>query len=364
MRLATVAGIPVYIAPSSIVVAVVIAVLYAPRVRSEVPSLGDAAILVAGVFAVLLYASVLLHELAHALVSLRTGLAVRRMRLDLLGGFTETVGESRTPGRQALISAVGPATNLVLAVVGIAVLRVVPDGTVVEVLVEMLTIANLLVGIFNLLPGLPLDGGRVLAAAVWRVRGDRHSGTVVAAWAGRVIAVLLVAVTLGLPLLTGSRPTATGALFSVLIAWFVWAGASQALLQAQVRRRLPRLVAGALARPAIGVPAGTPLSEALRRLADARARGLVVVDAAGRPVALADEAAVTATPLERRPWLTVDAVSRRVDPGLILAADLAGEPLVAAIAAAPATEYLVVGPDGTPVGVLATADVERAAARR
>jgi len=360
----TVAGIPVYVAPSSLVVALVIAVIFGPRVERELPGIGSGwALLVAGVFAVLLYASVLLHELAHSLVALRSGLPVLRIRLDLLGGFSETAGEPRTPGRQALIAAVGPLTNLALAGLGVLAVRSTERDTVLGVLLLELTIANVLVGVFNLLPGLPLDGGRVVAAGVWRVTGSADSGTRLAAYGGRAVAVALLAVTFVLPLALGRQPSLTGAVFGTLVGLFIWTGAGQALRVTRLRQRLPRLVAGPLARASVAVSGDTPLAEALRRQAEVGARSIVVVDSVGAPVGIVEAASVVATPVERRAWVDVASVARRLGDGLVLPFDLSGERLISALRAEPAGEYLVVGPDGSLVGVLATSDVERELAR-
>ena len=129
---------------------------------------------------------------------------------------------------------------------------------------------------------------------------------------------------------------------------------------AQVRQRLPALTARGLARRAIPVPATMPVAEAVRRIAEAGARAAVVVDVDDRPVAIVSEAAVSATPPERRPWITAGEVSRRLDPALVLGWDMQGEDLVNAMAGNPATEYLVVDAEGKPYGVLSSADVERA----
>jgi len=145
-----------------------------------------------------------------------------------------------------------------------------------------------------------------------------------------------------------------------LIAAFVWMGAGAAVQGARLRERLPGLQARTLTHRAIPVAGYVPLAEALRRASEAGARGLVVVDGTGRPLGLVSEAAVTATPEQRRPWIDVGTLSRSLEPGLVLGSELAGEDLVRAMQATPASEYLVLGPDGGVYGVLAASDVERA----
>jgi CBS domain-containing protein len=224
-------------------------------------------------------------------------------------------------------------------------------------------LSNLLVGVFNLLPGLPLDGGRVVSAAVWRATGRRHTGTVVAGWFGRGVAVAL----LGLPFLVAVMRARDVSLVDVvwaaLLGAFIWVGASAAILQGTVQQRLPRVSARSLTRRAVPVAVDVPLAEALRRAELAGAGGLVVVDGAGSPIGLVSEQAVQGVPVERRPWVSVGDLSRRLDSDLTLQADLSGEQLVEAITARPATEYLVVEANGDVFGMLATADVERALTR-
>jgi CBS domain-containing protein len=107
------------------------------------------------------------------------------------------------------------------------------------------------------------------------------------------------------------------------------------------------------------VTAETPLSEALRQAAEQRAGALVVVDHDGRPLAIVNEAAVQATPEHRRPWVNVGSLAKTLEPQMVLAAGLTGEPLIDAMREAPGSEYLLVEDGGEIYGVLSTADVNR-----
>ena len=119
-------------------------------------------------------------------------------------------------------------------------------------------------------------------------------------------------------------------------------------------------MARALARRTLAVPGELPLAEAVRRAQDAHAGGIVTVTSSGAPVGLVNEAALLATPEDRRPWLPTSTVARELADGLSLPADISGEELVQAITRTPATEYLLVEPDGSVYGVLTTADVDKA----
>ncbi|HEX2497966.1 MAG TPA: hypothetical protein VHO00_04145 [Actinomycetes bacterium] len=165
-----------------------------------------------------------------------------------------------------------------------------------------------------------------------------------------------------LPFLVAGRggPSVINVVWCTLIAMFIWFGATATIQHVRLRERLPSLDIRRLTRRAIPVAADLPLAEALRRAYVAGARGMVVVDPLGRPTGLVDEAAASATPEHRRPWVSVAAVARSLRPGMTLTVDLTGEDMVRAIQTTPAREYLVVERTGEIVGVLATADVERA----
>src|SRR5262252_10792427 len=256
MRIGKPFGIPVFISPYWFLIAGLFVFLYARGLVRSVPD--QARYPVAAAFVVLLYASVLVHELSHSVVARGFGLPVRRILLYPLGGFSEIEREPPTPGREFLVSAAGPALSLVLAGIGFGLDRLFHPVGVSGALLSQLVVANLLVGIFNMLPGLPLDGGRMLRAGVWKLTGRPGSGTVTAAWAGRRLAVAVLLVPLALFLQTGSQVQVFDALWLAVIAAFMWSGAGQALRATRVRERLPGLQARALARRAIPIPASLP----------------------------------------------------------------------------------------------------------
>jgi Zn-dependent protease len=357
-------GVPVYVTPTWFLVAALITFGFAGTVERRIAGIGDWKYGVSLAFAVLLYLSVLIHELSHTVVALRSGLPVRRISLYLLGGVSEIERPSPTPGKEAGIAVAGPLVSLALGAVAFGASELLEPGTVGRLLAQALTYSNVVVGVFNLLPGLPLDGGRVLSAAVWKATGKRHTGAVVAAWFGRGVAVVVLMVPVLLAAASGRDPNLVDIVWGALLASFIWVGASQSLQSAQVQRRIPGLSARSLTRRAIPVPFDTPLAEALRRLTESGARGLVVVSADGTPVGIVNEAAVRATPEHRRPWVPVGDFSRRIQPDHVVVATLAGEALVAALTRTPSTEYLVVEPNGDIFGVLAAEDVERAVASR
>ncbi|MGW0797887.1 site-2 protease family protein [Streptomyces sp. NPDC002692] len=362
-------GVPVYVAPSWFLVAALITWVFGGQLDRVLPELGALRYLVSLFFAVAFYASVLVHELAHTVAALRFKLPVRRIQLQFFGGVSEIEKEAETPGREFVLAFVGPLLSLVLSGLFYLAMLAVEPGTVPGVLLAGLMISNLIVAAFNLLPGLPLDGGRMLRAVVWKITGRPMSGTVAAAWVGRALAV---SVLIGLPLLTqsgalgetqdniGGMDTVTDALLAAILAAIIWTGAGNSLRMARLREHLPELRARSLTRRAVPVETSTPLSEALRRANDAGARALVVVDADGEPLSLVREAAIVGVPEHRRPWVAVSGLAQDITDGMRVSAELAGEPLLDVLRATPATEYLVVEESGEIYGVLSAADVERA----
>lgn len=356
-------GVPVDVTPSWFLVAALITWGFAESVDRAVPGLGPWRYAVSLAFALLLYLSVLVHELGHTFLALRSGLPVRRISLHVLGGVSEIERPAQTPGREAGIALAGPVVSLLLAGAAFLAAELLEPGGIARLLARALMLSNLIVGVFNLIPGLPLDGGRAVSAAVWRATGRRHTGTVVAGWLGRVFSVLVLATPLLVAQARGSEVSLIDLVWGALLGSFLWVGASQAIVQGGIQQRLPGISARGLTRRAIPVRHDLPLGEALRQAHLAGARGLVVVDGAGAPVGLVAEHQVDAVPSQRQPWVTVGELSRRLSPELTLGAALAGEELVTAMTSHPASEYLVVEPNGEVYGMLAAADVERALTR-
>ena len=365
-------GIPVIISPYWFVIAGVFIFIYANDLVVVPGSRGGAATdlagtlhgsaryLVAAAFVLLLYASVLLHELGHSLTARGYGLPVRRIVLYPLAGISE-IGERPSPGKEFVVSAAGPGTSLALAAVGYCLSHFVAHSTVAGTMILELLWANLIVGLFNLLPGLPLDGGVMLRAVIWKITGKPSQSTITAAWIGRGLAVALVVV----PIAAAMSAHKSGEymmteLWLVVIAAFMWAGATQSIRATRFRDRVPTVQARRLARKAISVTAKTPLAEAIRRAEESQARAVVVVDHEDKPIAILNESAVMATPPQRRPWIEAGSLARSLEPNLVLSADLSGMALLNAIARAPASEYLLIEPSGQVFGVLAARDIDQA----
>ncbi|GAA3823616.1 hypothetical protein GCM10022242_26350 [Nocardioides panacisoli] len=358
-RIGSVAGSDVLVSSSWFLIAGLIAILMAPRVEEIQPGLGGWKYVVGVIFAIVLYLAVLLHEASHAIVARRQGFEVHSITLHFLGGVTAIEGEARTPREEFLIAVVGPLTSLAVGAAALALWFVTPDG-VLRLTVEGLAGANILIGLLNLVPGLPLDGGRVLKAAVWRITGRSTTGTAAAGWGGRVAAVAVLAWPFLQAAMLGTQPTIIDVILSAIIAAFLWSGASDAIANARIRGRVAAIHARDLARRTLAVPDDLPLAEAVRRAQEAGAGSIVTVTSDGRPIGVVNEAAVHATPRDRQPWVAVSTVARTLAPGLRLPVAITGSELVEAIRRTPASEYLLVDEHGGVFGVLATSDVEKA----
>ncbi|MEO3746907.1 site-2 protease family protein [Plantactinospora sp. B5E13] len=355
-------GVPVQVNASMLLLAAVITLMYGGVVQRQLDLSRPAGYLFGAGFVILLLGSVLLHELGHALTARRYGIGVRGITLELLGGYTEMDRDAPTPRVDLLVSLAGPAVSLVIGLAATGLTLALPDGTLVHQFAFQLAASNLLVALFNSLPGLPLDGGRALRAGVWAATRDQHLATEVAGWSGRLVAVGTVALVLLLTWVDvlpaqGVGPV-LGLALVLVVAVTLWQGAGQAIRAARISRRFPLIDLARLARPVFRVPTGTPLAEAQRRGAAAGAPepALGVVDSSGRLVAVVDRATAAAVPVERRPWVAVDTVARGLDRVPTLSVRLVGEEVVHAVQSHPGAQYLVTSGEDV-VGVLHVADL-------
>jgi Zn-dependent protease len=349
-------GIPLFVNASMLILAGLVTLVYGNYVRTELGLNATLGYLVGFGFVVCLLGSVLLHELGHALTARRYGIGVRGITLELLGGWTEMDRDAPNPRVDALVSLAGPAVSLVLGGLGTVAAFALPDRTVADQIAFQLAASNVIVAIFNVLPGLPLDGGRALRAGVWAVIKDRNRATEVAGWAGRGIAMATAGAVLTLYRL--NLLTLFGLLFVLLVVFTLWQGAGQSIRLARMTRRFPLVDLKALARPLLAVPTGTPLAEAQRRAAEDERTdpALAVADSSGRIVALVDPVGAERVPRERRPWVTVDSVARGVDGLPAMSRELTGEQVVRAVQAHPGAQYLVTAGEDV-VGVLYVGDL-------
>jgi Zn-dependent protease len=352
-----VVGVPVVVSPSWLLIGLLLSAVYGPVLQDAAPRISTpTAYLAAVAYAVAFGACVLAHEIGHTLVSIALGHPVRRIVLFALGGVSEIDSEPERPRDELLIAAAGPLVSLLIAGLAAAGWSAAPGGTLLAALLALLFWSNLVLALFNLLPGLPLDGGRLLRAAVCAFGVRPVPATRVAAWSGRLVAVGLFVSGV---LLDRTTAGLAAAVFTAALAAYLWYAAGRAQRVAELLSSVPDIRLTDLLRPGMFVPQDVTVAEAFARAWNAQARGVVLVDRADRPVAIVDEARAGAVPLEQRPWTPVTAVARPLEPGLTLPDDLDGPALLRRIQTTPAREYLVVHRDGRAAGILSAADVAR-----
>lgn len=322
LRIATVAGVPVHVGSSWLILAVVIVAMVGPGVAQDRPDLGVLAYGVGALYALGLLVAVLAHEAAHAVTARAFGHTVHAVVADLWGGHTTYDPAKGSPGSSAAIAVVGPLSNGVLGVAALVAHPLVPEG-VPSGLVGAFGLVNLLLAGFNLLPGLPLDGGQLVEAAVWRLTGSRPRGRVAAGWCGRVVAVLIALWAIGGPLLRGERPDMVGIVWVVLVAGFLWQGASAAVHTGESLGVLARVDPASVIRPAVAV--GDRASVAEIDALDPRQAVPVVVDGRGLPVAMLSGPALDGVPPALRDRTPASAVMARQPPDWVVALDTGPE---------------------------------------
>lgn len=224
--------------------------------------------IVSAVAALLFFASVLLHELAHAIVARRFKMSVSSITLFLLGGVANLTKEPPSAKAEFFMAAAGPATSFAIGGLGLLVQQLVTDNInrvpslqPVEAVAGYLGFINIAVAIFNLVPGFPLDGGRVLRSIIWGLRHDRVAATRIAARGGQLVAGLMV-VYAGSRVLNGE---ATGGLWLGLIAYFLYGAASQALQQERMTASVGNVRIGELMTTDFrSAPSGISIGQLIR----------------------------------------------------------------------------------------------------
>jgi Zn-dependent protease len=276
------------------------------------------AYLVAVGCAVLFYASLVLHELGHALVARRQGIEVERIELWFFGGLAQLRGEPRTPGREFAVAVAGPLVTLVVFIVcasaaavvdssshfvDAALLRSTASASWAYVMLSFVASMNALLFIFNLAPGFPLDGGRILFAGAWKLTGDRNRGMRVAGRSGVGFAYLLG----GVGLYWLIRGDVGNGLWFVVLSWFLLPAARAAVLSGTVSDQLARVTVADVMDPhPFTLDGSTTLLEANERVFERHGWPFVpVVDPENRFLGVLQRDAVEAEIAAGRPALAV-----------------------------------------------------------
>ena len=365
LRLATIGGVPVYIGRSWPIIAVIIVATFGPGVASSRPYLGLGAYAVAVAYAVLLLVSVLAHEAAHAVVATRAGYSVNRVVADLWGGHTAYSSVDARPGASALVAIAGPAANALLALLGWLALPQI-TGDITSLLVGAMVYTNGFVAAFNLLPGLPLDGGFLVDSLVWRITGSRETGLIAAGWCGRVVTVLVVLWFLGWPLLNGQSPDLFSLVWALFIGGFLWVGATNAIRIGRGGRLLAGIRIDSVWRRAETLPARASAAQAAYLRASSPGGTVVIVEDERRnAIGLLDDEALSAIPELSLGGVPVTSVMRAQPVGWVV--DATPDQSIATVVMA--MQSLGIGavpvrvPDGRIGGIVLVGDLEAALSR-
>ncbi|QKT13902.1 site-2 protease family protein [Rhodococcus sp. W8901] len=314
------------------------------------------------VAAVLFLLSIAAHEVAHSIVAIHDGVPVERITLWLLGGMSELRGEPADPRSELRIALAGPLASLAIGISAVILAFGVHDlvDPVVTASLAWLGTANMILAVFNLLPGAPLDGGRVLHAALWRRSGDRLTAAAGAARSGRIIGFGLIVLGAVQVVLVGS----ISGLWLMLLGWFLRNAASVELMGASMRHRMGELtVHDVMSTPAVVVHADqdvtTFVSDVLPTL---HHRTFPAVDRWNRPVGVLSLRDISrASPEERRGKL--GALARRLpDPARVHPGDRLADVTAKAVLR-PGRDLLVVVDGEQVTGVITATDLVRVCER-
>ncbi|WP_433427722.1 site-2 protease family protein [Nonomuraea sp. CA-141351] len=321
LPLGTVAGIPVRAHWSALgLAALIVAVLGGVVLPRAMPGLDHrhywpVAVVAGGLFV----ASLLIHELAHALVARWCGLKTSSITLWGLGGSTELEEEAKNPRVELVVAAVGPLASLGIAALAFLTSLIMPRATLPASAVVWLATMNLLLGLFNLLPGAPLDGGRVLHALLWWRSGDRSRADRGAARAGHMLGAALIAVGLFGTLLWGWL----GGLWLLLLGCFIVAGARQELTFKVARVGLRGLLVREVMTPEPDLaPAWMTVGEFVEKVVlGSRQTVFPVVTFTGAPIGCVSLFNLMTVPRARRSVTRIETLTVTRRPVRVLASD-------------------------------------------
>jgi len=351
-------GARVIVQPSTLVMLVVLAFL----VSSNGTGVTRRGFTIGLILAALLIVSVFLHEVAHAVAARAFGRNVHEIVLTLWGGHTSFDSRNLTPLVNGVVSLAGPGANVVIAGVLAVTLQVTTPGGTVGAALWWVVWANLLLAAFNALPGIPMDGGRVLEAIVWGVTKDRNRGTIVAAWGGRVIAVGVLVASVAVPLLRGETPDLFSVVWGFVIFTVLWPAASAALKASKTLTRIESLGARSVMVRAVPIPYAATVQEAGELAARAGAVEVVVLADDHAPAGHFPVSLIDAVPQSERQHTYLQSVTMPMPRGAQMSPDLSGREFVEFLNDWwGKTEVWAVVEDGQVIGVVRAQDALKVA---
>lgn len=322
MSIGTYAGAPIVFTSSWIFLGVLLIVMFAPLARRTWPDLGSWSYAVAALVVVILGFSTLIHEMAHAVVAHRSGLRITAINVTFWGGATHLASTSPTPLTRALLSGAGPVSNLILAGFSYLLWQLPAQGSILWALLAVTTFVNLFVGVLNLFPALPLDGGGLVEALIWAIKKDQYEATRLTARVSQIMGIALAVSPFIWMAATRERVD------YVLLIWSVILGAAMWSTGHAVRQR-PRThqITGDIFLPAMAIGSHHMLSDLPERIASLAKpelpaypdQAVVVVRAAnGEVTGWVDPQAVSEVPRSLAATTPVSSVSQSLPPEAIV----------------------------------------------
>jgi Zn-dependent protease/CBS domain-containing protein len=312
-RLGTIFGVTVAVHFTWFVIFALVTISMTGTFAANFPGLPSAAHLLIGVVASLLFfGSVLFHEMAHSLMAIYGGKTVRSITLFIFGGVSEIEKEADGPGEEIRIALIGPASSYFLAAAfgGVWLLSRGRAPIIADVSKWLSTI-NLILGTFNLLPGVPLDGGRALRGIVWSLTGDKDRATRVAVNGGRFIGYLMI---LGGVSMAFWLNLVVNGIWLGILGWFLIHAAEMEWQRVTIGRSIAGLTASeVMSRDCPSVPGATSLAEFVERFLLRGGRRCYVVGGAEAPRGIITLGDVLAIPREEWEQTSVQAAMRRAD---------------------------------------------------
>ena len=310
IRIGEIFGIPIYLHPSWFIIFLLITLSLRTQFTSQHPGWSNAQHWALGIItSVLFFASVVFHELSHSIVALRYRIPVKSITLFVFGGVSSIERDAANARQEFNIAIAGPLSSLFLAGCFWLVSHYWHGNEMVSSAAMWLAGINLLLGLFNLVPGFPLDGGRILRGITWGVTGDFAKATRIASNAGRIFAYVMILIGVW-EALNGNW---VGGLWTAFIGWFLLSAAQESIAQVTIRNTFTGVRAeDIMTRDIPTVPRDISLEEYLQEVLRT-GRRCHIVTGAGRPVGLVTLHAVRTVPREEWGVTSIQAVMLPLD---------------------------------------------------
>ncbi|MBD0307750.1 MAG: site-2 protease family protein [Microcoleus sp. T1-bin1] len=351
-RVGNLFGIPFFVNASWFLVLGLVTWQYGGLLAALFPALGPVAPWMLGLFtALLLFASVLAHELGHSWVAIKQGIGVKSISLFLFGGLANLERESKTPAEAFWVAIAGPLVSLflsgLLTAIGIGAGLTGPAAAIVSLLASI----NLVLALFNLIPGLPLDGGNILKAIVWKITGNPYKGVIFASRVGQIIGWIAIA--------TGIF----GNIWNLVIGWFLLQNAGKSAQYATVQNQLAGLTAAdALTPESPIVPEDLSLREFANNYVigkDQTWRRFLVTDDGGQLVGAIDLDDLKTIPTGRWPEVLVKELVKPIEFSTTVKPELSLLEVVTLLEQLKVQELPVIRENGVLLGLVEKAEIAR-----